>query len=119
MSVFSFGEPAFAVLVQGCCIDASDGPFEEFRSAWHPYLEAAFAFVGADRSAADILYKDIYNEYRGVFRRGHNPRIDYECYLLAIAYSFLVQKTGERRTRSLLVGLFAAGLPTRISTHEL
>jgi len=46
-------EPDFAVLIKRCHATGQDRDFEEFRTAWLPYLEAAFALVGTDWTATE------------------------------------------------------------------
>ena len=117
--VFYPQEPNFTDLIERCCTDGKDAEFEEFRSAWHPYLEASLAMVGMDWNASVTLYEHIYDEYRNIFQRKRNPKLDYETYLLAVAYSHLAHQRGERSLRRLLVQMFGENASKAMSEHEL
>jgi hypothetical protein len=95
-------QPDFAALIHRCCDTGGDKEFKEFRSAWHPYMEAGLALVDVDWNATGKLYESIYGEYREIFREPFNPGLDYETYLLAVAYSHLIEERGEQLLRQLL-----------------
>jgi hypothetical protein len=111
-------EANFPVLIKRCCAGGNDREFENFRSAWHPYLEAALALVGTGWTATERLYEPIYQEYRSIFQE-YNPHLDYEIYLLAIGYSHLVQQRGDHMLRQLLTVIFGGSSENELSRHEV
>jgi len=112
-------EPDFAVLIKRCHATGQDRDFEEFRTAWLPYLEAAFALVGTDWTATEKVYEHIHEEYRRIFRGSRNITLDYETYLLGVGYSHLVEGRGDGTIRQLLSEMFGRKLPSEMSRHEV
>ena len=102
--VFYPREPDFDSLIGSCCGGSGDAEFQEFRSAWHPYLEAALALV--DGSVSERLHERIYEDYKTIFQSGHNRALDYETYLLAVAFSRLAEERGDGSLRYLLERTF-------------
>src|SRR2546427_1488941 len=116
--VFYPVEPDLTVLIHACCARGTDVEFSEFRSAWHPYLEAGLALVGANWNTTERMYGPIYGEYREKFNEPFNYELDYETYFLAIGFSHVVKVMGDHALRELLVRMFD-NLPRRLTGHEV
>jgi hypothetical protein len=114
-----FSEPDITDLIERCAVHQGESDFTKFRSAWHPYLEAALALVSPNWSTAQRLYEQIYEEYFNDFKR---PKRAFQTgsviYLLAVGYSYLIQQSGDESLQQLSTHMFGGDRPEAMSQHE-
>jgi hypothetical protein len=115
-----FHEADIPDLIERCIAGGSESDFAKFRSAWHPHLEAALALVDPDWILTQKLYDQIYDAYFETFRRPKKTfQVNRHVYLLAVAYSYVIQQSGDEPLQQLLTHLLGSNQPLGISQHEL
>jgi len=115
-----FQEPDLHALIDRCLNGCADSDFAKFRSAWHPYLEAALALVDSDLILTKALYDKIYEAYLTSFRESKKAlRTGRQHYLLALSYQHLLELRGEGALEQLLEHLLEPDTNPRMSKKEL
>jgi hypothetical protein len=115
----SFLEPDISDLIERCVKRGDESDFSKFRSAWHPQLEAALALVSPNWSMAQKLYDQIYDEYFDTFKHPKKAfQSSRKLYMLAVAFSYLIQQRGDEPLQQLLTHMLGENRPSRMTQHE-